>query len=107
MKTTEMWGVRFGHTLVLMGCKSEQEALDRLRPLADDLNEYAAMVMEAEDAFKPYVYLMFHSKGDAEAFFSKHKGEELYKKSQDTAHQRASLRAQRVAGEQAGGGVRG
>lgn len=80
MKTTEMWGVRFGHTLVLMGCKSEQEALDRLRPLADDLNEYAAMVMEAEDAFKPYVYLMFHSKGDAEAFFSKHKGEELYKK---------------------------
>lgn len=80
MRTTEMWGVRFGHRLVLMGCKSEQEAEDALRPLVDDLNEYAAVIMEAEDAFKPYVYLMFYSKKDAEAFFSKHKGEELYEK---------------------------
>lgn len=80
MKTTEMWGVRFGHTLVLMGCKSEREAEDRMRPLADDLSEYDAVIMEAEDAFKPYVYLMFHSKGDAASFYERHKGEELYKK---------------------------
>ena len=80
MRTTEMWGVRFGHRLVTLGCGSQEEAYDMLRPLADDLNEYNALVMEAEDAFKPYCYLMFHSQGDAKSFYEKHKGEELYKK---------------------------
>ena len=80
MRTTEMWGVRFGHMLILLGCESEQEAEDKMRPLADDLREYDAVVMEAEDAFKPYCYLMFRSQEDAKSFYEKHKGEALYKK---------------------------
>ncbi len=80
MKTTEMWGVRFGHMLILRGCRSEKEAEEAMLPLVGDLREYNAVVMEAEEAFLPYCYLMFFSREDAEEFFSKHKGERFYKK---------------------------
>ena len=80
MKTTEMWGVRFGYMLLLLGCKTEDEAVSVMQPLADDLHEYNAVVMEAEDRLKPYCYLMFHSQADAKSFYEKHKNEKLYKK---------------------------
>lgn len=80
MRTTEMWGVRFGHMLILRGCRSERDVHEALLPLVADLKEYNAVVMEAEDLLLPYCYLMFFSKEDAEEFYEKHKGERFYKK---------------------------
>lgn len=78
-KTTEMWGIRFSHLLVVMSCKTTAKCEEAFNKLADDLLEYDAAVMEAEDKSKPYFYLMFRSKEDANEFFEKHKDEKMYK----------------------------
>lgn len=78
MKTAEMWGIRFSHVLILMGCETQSELDEDFDKLADDLREYGAVVMEAEDEMKPYMYMMFKHKDEAEAFYERHKDEEPY-----------------------------
>ena len=79
VKTTEMWGIRFSHLILVMSCKTAIECDVAFNKLADDLRKYDAAVMEAEDKSKPYFYLMFRSKEDANEFFEEHKAEKMYK----------------------------
>lgn len=78
MKTTEMWGIRFSHILILLGRETQGELDEDFGKLADDLLEYGAVVMEAEDEMKPYMYMMFRREDDAKAFYERHKDEEPY-----------------------------
>ena len=73
----EMWGIRFSMQFLFNGSKDKEAMAQRL---IDDLAEYGALIMEAEQKALPYVYLMFFKKEDAEAFYEKHKEDGDYKK---------------------------